>query len=423
MFRHETGGIDEDSEQIQVLACLQGPCTAATWWHVGCGRLRLLRQISIDQSSLCRNAHRPERAREVMHALRDAKVLNAMSGAEFLLKGPLALPPTLGVATARNLDHGTESMEDLSRGSAEDAERLIRLGLKRSELFVDVCFRQKIWFVLKFFACQDVVTPDVVSCSATISRKRRPRYRGRGMVMEPWLRQFDRIRLQESLPRIRTFWPRFRSWRPARCPSKLQGSGIPVVKLRQDPFAQPSEQVAQRIEFNDLQSLKGPCRGLGISVLSSCSVVDVGAAISMPGGTVLEWTWFASRGIQKFWHSCHHPRVSKQERRQLSIIPDDGFFCARRLPVCHAFVSPYRIKLSVSFAIWTAHVCRYLSWNFSTSAAGEKLFAMERGCHVYDGRRPSLSSPPVSRGVERHVLLHSAFDGRCSNHHRRNFAS
>ena len=151
--------------------------------------------------------------------------------------------------------------------------------------------------------------------------------------------------LQESRPRMRTFWPRFRSWRPARCPSKLQGSGIPVVKLRQDPFAQPSEQVAQRIEFNDLQSLKGPCRNLGISVPSSCSVVDVGAAISMPGGIVLECTWFAFRGIQKFWHSCYHPRVSKQERRQVSIISDDGFFLrsqvARMSRIC--VTTPHQI--------------------------------------------------------------------------------
>ena len=56
-----------------------------------------------------------------MHAFEEAKVLNAMSGAEFLLKGPLPLPPTLGVATARNLDHGTEWMEDLSRGRPGDA--------------------------------------------------------------------------------------------------------------------------------------------------------------------------------------------------------------------------------------------------------------------------------------------------------------
>ena len=56
-----------------------------------------------------------------MHSFGEAKVLNAMSRAEFLLKGLLALPPTLGIATARNLDHGTESMEDMSRGRPGDA--------------------------------------------------------------------------------------------------------------------------------------------------------------------------------------------------------------------------------------------------------------------------------------------------------------
>ena len=58
VLRHETGRLDEDSEQIQVLACRQGPCAAATWLHDGCGRLRVFRLISIDQSSLCRNANR-----------------------------------------------------------------------------------------------------------------------------------------------------------------------------------------------------------------------------------------------------------------------------------------------------------------------------------------------------------------------------
>ena len=39
VLRHETGRPDEDSEQIQVLACPQGPRTAAAWRHEGCGRL------------------------------------------------------------------------------------------------------------------------------------------------------------------------------------------------------------------------------------------------------------------------------------------------------------------------------------------------------------------------------------------------
>ena len=46
--------------------------------------------------------------------------------------------------------------------------------------------------------------------------------------------------LQEVLPSTSTFCPRFRSWRPARCPAKLQRSGVPVVGIRQDSMAQPS---------------------------------------------------------------------------------------------------------------------------------------------------------------------------------------
>ena len=41
--------------------------------------------------------------------------------------GPLAPPATLGVAMQLNLDHRTDSVEDLSRDRAGDVESSIRL--------------------------------------------------------------------------------------------------------------------------------------------------------------------------------------------------------------------------------------------------------------------------------------------------------
>ena len=139
--------------------------------------------------------------------------------------------------------------------------------------------------------------------------------------------------------------PRFRSWRPARCPAKLQRSGVPVVKLRQDSMPQHVQKTVNRDEPNDLHSLKCLCRDRWIDVFSRYGVVEVGAVISMPECAALEWTWFAFRRTQKYWHSRHHPRVSKPERRQATIISDDGSFCARRLPACHTFPLAYRIKI------------------------------------------------------------------------------
>ena len=125
--------------------------------------------------------------------------------------------------------------------------------------------------------------------------------------------------LRESPPRTSAFWPRFRYWRPAGCPAKPRRSGTPVVKLRQDSLAQPSEQV----EFTDLQSLRCPFRDLGI-VFLPCTV------------------------------------LLTSERRQFSIIPDDSSFGARRLPVCHAFVSPYRIHI-VGFVCRSDSACLQIS--------------------------------------------------------------
>ena len=53
VLRHVTGTLGGDSEPIQVLACPQGPSSAATWQHVECGRLRL---FSVDQT-LSRTIH------------------------------------------------------------------------------------------------------------------------------------------------------------------------------------------------------------------------------------------------------------------------------------------------------------------------------------------------------------------------------
>ena len=41
--------------------------------------------------------------------------------------GPLAPPPTIGVAMELNLDQRTDSVEDLSRGRAGDVESSVRL--------------------------------------------------------------------------------------------------------------------------------------------------------------------------------------------------------------------------------------------------------------------------------------------------------
>ena len=57
-----------------------------------------------------------ERARKVMRAFGEAKVPNAMPRAGFLLKRPLASPPTTGAATEWNLDYSTDSVADLLRG-------------------------------------------------------------------------------------------------------------------------------------------------------------------------------------------------------------------------------------------------------------------------------------------------------------------
>ena len=81
VLRHETGRLGEDSEPIQVLACPQEPRSAATWRHVGCGRLQVLRLFSVDQA-LQRHLHRTSEPREVMRAFREAKVPKAMSCAE-----------------------------------------------------------------------------------------------------------------------------------------------------------------------------------------------------------------------------------------------------------------------------------------------------------------------------------------------------
>ena len=90
----------------------------------------------------------------------------------------------------------------------------------------------------------------------------------RRTVTEARLRQVDRNRLQEGRPRTRTRCPRFRSWWPARCPAKLQRSGVPAVKLRQD-LPQHVQKPVNSDETNDLHSLRGRGRGLQIDVLSA----------------------------------------------------------------------------------------------------------------------------------------------------------
>ena len=54
-----------------------------------------------------------------MRAFGEAKVPNAMPRAGFLLKRPLASPPTTGAATEWNLDYSTDSVADLLRDAQE----------------------------------------------------------------------------------------------------------------------------------------------------------------------------------------------------------------------------------------------------------------------------------------------------------------
>ena len=184
-----------------------------------------------------------------------------------------------------------------------------------------------------------------------------------------------------------TFWPRFTFRRPALCPAKVQGPGIPLVKLRQDPLAQPSQKTVKRIEFTDLQSLRCPFRDLGIFFFTMYSVVDVGEAAVF-----------------------NHPRRQLFWRSQI----------ARMSRICVTVPHPHcRFRLSLRPRM-SADICLAIS---ALRLRVRVLFEIECGCHVCDGMRPSLSRLAVSREVERLVLLHSAFDGRCSNHHRRNFAS
>ena len=113
-------------------------------------------------------------------------------------------------------------------------------------------------------------------------------------------------------------------------------------------------------------------------------------------------------------------RVTERARRNRD---DDRFqssqmtalFCARRLTARQAFVPAYCTHIVV-FAGYFAHVCRYLPSNFITLAAGAGDFFKQLGvgCYVCESQSP--------RKVERLVLLHSAYDERRPNHHRRNLA-
>ena len=82
----------------------------------------------------------------------------------------------------------------------------------------------------------------------------------------------------------------------------------------------------------------------------------------------------------------HHPDVSKQERRH-------GFDHLSRFPACHAFPPAYRIQI-VGFVCYSngAHMQISVFGFFGTSAAVRVLIAIGRVCHVFDGRRQSLSS-------------------------------
>ena len=148
--------------------------------------------------------------------------------------------------------------QETQRTAELDMFRTEKIGTRRQRLFQT----ETIWLVLKFFACQDVVTPrccflfryDFEEAPAPIQRPRD----GDGAVVASTRPNS----MQESLPRMRTFWPRFRSWRPARCPAKLQGLGIPVVKLRQDPLAQPSQKTVKRESNSTICSHSRVCAAI-----------------------------------------------------------------------------------------------------------------------------------------------------------------
>ena len=164
--------------------------------------------------------------------------------------------------------------------------RTARSAMHGSWFSVQVCFF--------FFVCGPNTRPQVPSANrrqGTRARALASRRKTTGLDTEAEgcddaiVATFRQNSLQESPPRTSTFWPRFRSLRPAGCLARLHGDlAFPVVKLRQDSLARPSEQIVKRIEFNDLQSLRCSFRDLGIVVFSRYRVVDVGetAAFSHP---------------------------------------------------------------------------------------------------------------------------------------------
>ena len=90
------------------------------------------------------------------------------------------------------------------------------------------------------------------------------------------------------------------------------------------------------------------------------------------------------------------------------------FFALAERPHVKHFVPSYRTHIVV-FAGYVAHVCRYLSSNFITLAAGAGVFL-----------QLSVVATCASRTLSKRratCLLRSAYGERFSNHHRRNFAS
>ena len=75
-----------------------------------------------------------------------------------------------------------------------------------------------------------------------------------------------------------------------------------------------------------------------------------------PGDAALESTCYIIRQMEGFSQSCHRTRASEQERRQVSIISDDGSFCARRLTARQVCVPAYRTHI-VGFACYFDRAC------------------------------------------------------------------
>ena len=113
----------------------------------------------------------------------------------------------------------------------------------------------------------------------------------------------------------------------------------------------------------------------------------------MPGDAVLESTFYIIRQMEGFWQSCHGTRASEQERRQISIISDDGSFCARRLITWQGCIRAYRthiVDVACHFDRACVQISVYEFQHFGCWCAC--FFTIERGRHVCESHSLEGSS-------------------------------